>query len=289
MGTLLIILAAICWGTTGTAQAFAPAGASSLAIGSLRLIVGAFGLWMVGTLQGDLQIDRRLPWRAVLVTGVATALYQLTFFAGVYLTGVAVGTLVTIGSSPIFAGVLGMLFQGERPSQSWYVATPLAVIGCVLLAIPGETVTTDALGIGLTLLAGLSYAVFALFNKHVLRTHSANTAMTLSIGLGALLLLPALAFVQVDWLWTLRGSAVILELGLVATALSYFLYGRGLKRVSVANATTLSLMEPLTATVLGVFVLHEQLTAFTLGGVALIALGLIVLVRADYSSSNSSM
>ena len=281
MGTLWIVLAAVCWGTTGTAQAFAPVGASSLAIGSLRLIVGALGLLAVGLLQGDLQLDRRLPWRAVLVTGVATALYQLTFFAGVNLTGVAVGTLVTIGSSPIFAGLLGMIFQGERPSASWWVATPLAVGGCVLLVIPGETVTTDALGIGLTLLAGLSYAVFALFNKHVLRTHSANTAMTLSIGLGAILLLPVLAFVEVDWLWTARGGAVILELGLVATALSYFLYGRGLKRVSVANATTLSLMEPLTATVLGVFVLHEQLTAFTMLGVVLIASGLVVLIRAD--------
>lgn len=281
MGTLLVILAAVCWGTTGTAQAFAPSGASSLAIGSLRLIVGAVGLWAVGMLQGDLQLDRRLPWGAVLVTGVATALYQLTFFAGVYLTGVAVGTLVTIGSSPIFAGLLGMIFQGERPSASWWVATLLAVGGCMLLVIPGEAVTVDLFGMGLTLLAGLSYAVFALFNKRVLRTHSANTAMTLSIGLGAILLLPVLAFVEVDWLWTARGSAVILELGLVATALSYFLYGRGLKRVSVANATTLSLMEPLTATVLGVFVLHEQLTAFTLLGVALIAIGLVVLVRAD--------
>jgi DME family drug/metabolite transporter len=71
---------------------------------------------------------------------------------------------------------------------------------------------------------------------------------------------------------------VALHLGLIATALAYILFTRGLQRVPVSSAVTLSLAEPLTAALLGIFLLRERLTFPGLIGISLILTGLIYLL-----------
>jgi DME family drug/metabolite transporter len=70
---------------------------------------------------------------------------------------------------------------------------------------------------------------------------------------------------------------VILHLGVITAALSYTLFARGLSLVPVATAATLTLGEPLTAGLLGVFFLHEPVTTLALFGIGLIFTGLVVL------------
>jgi DME family drug/metabolite transporter len=70
---------------------------------------------------------------------------------------------------------------------------------------------------------------------------------------------------------------VALHLGLLATAAAYALFSRGLSQVPVATAVTLSLAEPLTAGLLGVFLLGERLTAWALLGIVLLLSGLILI------------
>jgi len=73
------------------------------------------------------------------------------------------------------------------------------------------------------------------------------------------------------------GLLVVLHLGLVATALAYFLFARGLRSVPAVHAVTLSLAEPLTAATLGILVLKERLTPEATIGMALVLAGLVVL------------
>ncbi len=94
---------------------------------------------------------------------------------------------------------------------------------------------------------------------------------------GALLLLPVFLAHPFGWLATPRGALVVLHLGLVATAAAYALFARGLALVPVATAATLSLAEPMTATLLGVAVLGERLTPAGLAGVLLVLVGLALL------------
>jgi len=69
----------------------------------------------------------------------------------------------------------------------------------------------------------------------------------------------------------------MLHLGLVATTLSYLLFTHGLQHIKVSTATTLSLAEPLTAGMLGVVVLGEQLTPVTVVGILLLFGGLALI------------
>src|SRR5690606_41636229 len=105
-GHWLVLLAAVLWGTTGTAQALAPADASPFAVGAARVFIGGTALLLIAWRRRQL---RGRTWHrgAAVAAAAAVAAYQVCFFAGVAATGVATGTLVAIGSAPVFAGLLG--------------------------------------------------------------------------------------------------------------------------------------------------------------------------------------
>jgi DME family drug/metabolite transporter len=108
-----------------------------------------------------------------------------------------------------------------------------------------------------------------------------------TFGLGAALLAPLLLVLDLQWLREPRGVLVALHLGLVATALAYALFARGLKEVPTATAVTLTLAEPLTAATLGLVVLGERLTPPALVGVAFLLAGLAILsVRPDFRTGH---
>lgn len=276
-GTGFVLLAAMLWGTTGTAQAFAPAGFDSTTIGALRLALGGTVLLALALVRGQSGQFRGWPLWPTLCAALFTAAYQLCFFAAVAKTGVAVGTIVGIGSSPIAAGLLGFLFRGERPGRLWMIATLLAVVGCALLSLSGGPVAVDPLGIALAIGAGASYAAYTLVIKGLLDGRSPDAVIAVVFCLGALLLAPLLFGRELGWLAQPRGIAVILHLGLISAGLAYWLFARGLQLVPVSTAVTLSLAEPLTAGLLGVMVLGEVLTLPAFGGIALIFAGLLLL------------
>jgi DME family drug/metabolite transporter len=273
-GPLWIIAAAVLWGTTGTAQAFAPAGTNALAVGAVRLGIGGVTLLIFALARNSLQWDRPWPKRAVLAAAVGMAAYQPFFFAGVSRTGVAVGTVVTIGSGPVWAGLLTFLLQGERPSRRWLGATGMAVLGCILLVMAGSEIQVDALGIGLALIAGFAYAAYAVTSKDVLDVQPPEAATAVIFTLGVIMLSPLLFTTDLTWLAQPRGLLAALHLGLLATAAAYTFFARGLKLIPVTTAVTLSLAEPLTAGLLGVFLLGERLTTLALLGILLLFAGL---------------
>ena len=275
-GALLVLAAGVLWGTTGTTQALAPAGVSPTSIGAMRLVVGGAVLMLLALMRGGLGTGR-WPVFGTLLAGVCVASYQLCFFAAVHRTGVAVGTLVGIGSSPVIAGLLGFIFRGERPGRRWLVATLFALTGCALLVAGGGKLSADPLGILLALGAGASYASYTMAIKGLLPGRTPDAVMAVVFCIGALLLAPLLFTQDLHWVAAPRGLAVVLYLGIVVTALSYWLFARGLKSVPVASAVTLSLAEPLTAALLGIMLLGERLSPAALAGIPLLFAGLAVL------------
>lgn len=275
----MILAAGVLWGTTGTSQALAPSGAQPLTVGALRLVIGGIALLLLALWRRAFVGSGSWPLLSTIVAALLVALYQLTFFAAVAKTGVAVGTIVGIGSAPVAAGILGRLLHGEILTRRWLLATALAIGGCTSLALSGGgSVRVDPLGILLALGAGASYAGYTLAVKNLLPGRSADAVMAIVFCLGALLLSPFLLSGELSWLQQPRGVAVALHLGLFATALAYWFFVRGLLAVPVSTAVTLSLAEPLTAALLGVSLLGEELTALALGGILLIFSGLVVLV-----------
>lgn len=290
-GSLLILAAACLWGTTGTVQQLAPADAGPVVVGALRIAIGGALLLALAALAGRLGSLRSVgrPGWAVLVAGAAcVAAYQTSYFAAVDRTGVAVGTVVTIGSGPVFAGLLAAIVGHGRPSGRWLLATAVSGSGCGLLVLSGDggaSTTIDPLGVGLALLSGLGYASYATAAAVLMRRGANDLAvMGALFGAAGVVLAPVLVLAPLGWLGTGGGVLVAVYLGVVTTTLGYLLYGRGLRSTSVPNATTITLAEPAVAAVLGVVVLGERLTPAGYGALGLLALGLVLLVSQRYEA-----
>ncbi len=274
-----VLFAAMLWGTTGTAQTFLIGEAHPLTIGAVRLAIGGFGLlvfvWISGKLKGV-----RIPWLWVGLSALCMALFQPFFFSAVQLTGVAIGTVVAIGSAPAFSGILEVFVMKRKPERVWMFSSFLSVAGCILLFANRDSYIVDPLGVMLGLLAGLAFAGYAMFSKNVLGLMEVAPAVAVIFSLSGLGLLPFLFFLDTGYLAEPQNLMIVAYLGLAATSLAYLLFSSGLKTIPSSSAVTLSLAEPLTASVLGVAVVGEALSgqswvgvALLIGGIALLAFG----------------
>ncbi|MDO5503315.1 MAG: EamA family transporter [Actinomycetia bacterium] len=290
---LAALAAAALWGSTGTAQALGPQASDPTSVGALRIIIGALVLiaLAIGTSRrgrsGPIRFGEspgvgllgRLPTPALMVIGgVAVAAYQAFFFAGVARSGVAVGTVVALGVAPLATGLLGLLL-GEHLTRRWMLATAGAVTGVVLLVLgAGNAGTaTDPIGIVAAVGAGVSYAGYTIAARALLvRGASGIRVMAIFFTLGALILAPALIGADLTWVATSSGLVMVLWLGLIATGLSYVLFQRGLASLPASSVATISLAEPVTATILGVLVLRERLSLLTAVGITVVVLSLLI-------------
>jgi drug/metabolite transporter, DME family len=282
-GLALIGLAAVSWGTTGsvTTVLVATAGTNALVIGAVRMLVAAALLlilvWWTG---GSLRIDPAVRGRCV-VMGVCMAAFQATYFSAVTLTGIAIAALIAICCAPLLIAGLAAVTLGERITGRVASALALGIAGTALLIVGPRTAADLSgrfvAGVVLAVGASLVYALYVVLAKAVLVRTSPLPMAAVNFAVAALVLAPMLATAGVSrqlvlgWPW-------LLYLGAVTTAGAYAIYTLGLRHVSASSAGIVALVEPLTATLLGVFLFGERLgVAGAIGAVLLFAaLGLLV-------------
>ncbi|MEV0583051.1 EamA family transporter [Nonomuraea sp. NPDC050310] len=276
-GAMAVVGAAVLWGTAGTAGLLTSA--DPISVAAARLVIGGVALAVVA--RAGL---RRAVSPGLVLAALAVAAYQLCFFAAVSRTGVAIGTVVAIGSGPVFTGLLSWVLHGKAPTRRWAGATAAAIAGCAALIVGAGPAEGDAraaggevaLGVGLALLGGLLYAFYAVTAaRHIEAGQSSNAVMGVLFGGAAVAMVPVLLWTGPGWLAEPTSLLAALYLGLGTTALAYFLYGRGLRSTPVATAATLALAEPAVAALLGLVVLHETLTPLSVGGLLLLGASLV--------------
>ncbi|WP_370890795.1 DMT family transporter [Janibacter sp. GXQ6167] len=275
---LLVVIGGILFGTAGTAQAYAPVEAAAPAIGSVRLLGGALALTAYLAMRGYRLSGLIEIWRskAGVVAALGAGLFQPLFFSGIERTSVPLGTLVTVGSAPVFTGLLAWALFRDRPTPIWGAATALCILGLGLLTGFG-TAGGSALGVLMNAGAGLAIASFTVAAKTLLaRGRGTIEILAAAFLLGSVVVVPPTLFTDLSWLATPRGAAVAVWLGIATMAAANIFYARGLGRLPAPTTATLALTDPLTATLLGVFVLGQALTVAGWAGVAVLLLGLLV-------------
>jgi DME family drug/metabolite transporter len=256
---LLIVFAALCFSTTGTMQELGLDDADALSVAAARTAIGAIALFLISRLGHLHSTSRRPPTRELLVAGAGMALYAVAFFSAVRMTGIAVGTVVALGSAPLFAGLGSLALWRERPSQRWIFTTLIAVLGMSLIVITGDETQIDVAGIAAACAAGIGYAMFALSSKSIMsESMNAARAMAYVFGIATVMLSPIFFLVDLAWITSWRGVGTAAWLGIVSVALAYWAYSTGLRSVTPADATALTIVEPAAATLLAAFVLREQ-------------------------------
>ena len=288
LGTLAIIAAATLWGTTGTAASFFADEISPLAVGAATMVGGGLLLFAV-SFRRAISAFRDSSTRGWLLLGaVGVFVYPLAFYSSMDLAGVAVGNVVSLGTGPVFAALLERLIERQRLRMLWKITTSIALLGVLLLTLGGghSGDAGDAStygGVALGLIAGFSYALYTYCSTRVIRAgHSSGATMGAMFGAGAVGLLPVLVMFGTPLLHsgTSLGIASYLIVGPMFVA--YVLFGVGLRTIPSSTATTITLVEPVVATVLAVLVVGELLTPTAWVGLVVIFVAITVLSTARH-------
>ncbi len=293
-GFLLVVLAAVCWGTSGISGAIVAerADLGPLDIAWHRMTIGAVALY-----AGHLLTRRRRPAAAapltrgttprLLLIGAGLAAYQLAYFAAVATAGVSIATLVALGLAPLLIAVGAALLGHGRPDGATVVALGVALVGLVLLvgvSAGADTGTTVVLGALTAVGSALGYAVVTLAGAGV----PAGVPVTLAgFAGGAALLTPVALVTGLRFTTEPVALAVLLYLGLVPSALAYTMFFTGLRSVPGAVASIVTLLEPLTATVLATALLGEELAPTALAGGLLMLAAVAAMYLRRMGDSNS--
>lgn len=279
-GILPILACSTLWGGVGLVSVYAPAAASPESLGAFGMLLA--GALMLATRPGARSLLRRARGhdrRLIVLGSFGLLLYPLAFFPAVRLLGVALATAITLGSAPLFTGLISRFVERRRLERRWLQCAPLAVAGTVLLvAGDGSAHSVSGLGVVLALIPGLAYAAASSVAARLIGSgHGSKDVYGAMFGLSALWALPVLAADGVAWVASMRGIAVVLFFGCVTNFLCYTLFGYALRYTSAATATTVTLAEGAVGTLLGVFAHGERLAPASWGGLGLLAVALLLL------------
>ncbi|MBC3839986.1 EamA family transporter [Streptacidiphilus sp. 4-A2] len=301
-GLVHLALAGVAWGTTGAAVdlVFRSSDLGPAAVSFWRLL-GALVLLLAfqalraaaGVRAGRPRAARVTPARPRLAralllggSGVGMAVFQTGYFAAVRDTGLAVATVVTLGTGPVLTALAGRLLLHERIGRTGAVAVAGALAGLGVLVLGNQAGQVRPAGVAMALLSAAAFSATALLARWTGRHGTGESAITLtswSFGLAAVLLLP-FALHQGLLPHTAHPLRVLLLMAYVTavtTALAYPLYFAGVAVVRAATAATVMLLEPVSAALLAVTLLGERLTAATCAGTLMLLSAVTGLAAAE--------
>ena len=305
---LYLVVAGVAWGTAGAAGSlvFRNSDMGPLALSFWRcaggllllLVVPALRLLRPGrarpasassgaTAAASVVESRRTRLIRIGGTGLGLAVFQTAYFAAVESTGLAVGTVVTLGAGPVLIAVGARVTMGERLGLGGLAAVVGALAGLAVLVLGGGGAEVRLAGVGYAVLSAAGFAALTLLTRWLGRSGAgaagslASTAWT--FGVSALVVLPLAA---VEGLLphtedVVRLLLLLLYVAAIPTALAYALYFAGAAVVRAATVSVIMLLEPVSAALLAVTLLDEELTATTVLGTVLLLAAVTGLALAE--------
>ncbi|MEU3398730.1 DMT family transporter [Streptomyces filamentosus] len=301
---LYLVVAGIAWGTAGAAGSLVfrnsdmgPLALSFwrcaggllllLAVPALRLLRPGRGGPATAPVSPSAVEPRRTRLIRIVGTGAGLAVFQTAYFAAVESTGLAVGTVVTLGAGPVLIAIGARVTMGERLGLGGLAAVTGALAGLTVLVLGGGGAEVRLVGVGHAVLSAAGFAALTLLTRRLGRTgvtragSLAGTAWT--FGVSALVVLP-LAVAEGLLPHTedvVRLLLLLLYVAAIPTALAYALYFAGAAVVRAATVSVIMLLEPVSAALLAVTLLDEELTATTVLGTVLLLAAVTGLALAE--------
>lgn len=211
-----------------------------------RCVFGSLFLGAWCLIRGYLP-DRSLSTRGLataVMVGICIVMSWVAFFASFAMTTIATTTIV-YHIQPFFVVLIGVLFLGERVSPVQMLWIVGAFIGVILASgAVGHSAAIDArsfLGIALTLLAALLYAVSTILAKQLGRQRPEVTALCQTLT-GVVLLAPFSGFSipSSSWRW-------LAGIGVLHTGIAYVLMYAAYPRLSTPAIAILTFIYPIVA------------------------------------------
>lgn len=267
-------------------QAFRPASAAPAiaAIGARSLLAALVMLLLavVGRRRGWLKkVERRdLPWLLFLgFTGIT--LNQYFFVLGLKFTSVAHAALI-YALTPVCVLLLAALWGQERITTAKALGLALALAGVALLVRPAAGGGATRWGDFLELVSTLSFAVYTVFGKAIVNRIDTFTFTLYTYVIGALCVLPLVGAAMAHTAWArvpALGWWSVLYMALAGSLLAYWIYYDIMRSLSAAQVSALSYLQPVVASLAGLWILGEALSPGLAAGGGAIVLGVYLAER----------
>lgn len=286
LGMLAVLVAASMWGTLGLfGKMLYAEGVSVEALVAFR----AFVAWVavvcfvaLARRPGSLRVVGRDL--ALLVPMGVFGVGSFYFFFFYTVQEGPIGTAaILLYSAPAFVVVLARIFLHEELGPLQILALLLTVGGIFLVAGAYDPANLEVRPVVVLsgLVAGLSYGMYSIFGRPLAGRLDLAVILFYALGAGSLVLVLA-ALPTLHTLLGLSAGAylILFMLAFVHSALGYVLYTFGLRRLEAGQAAILATVEPVVASVLGVVLLNEAMTALKLlGGVLVLAGAALAQIR----------
>jgi len=287
LAMLAVVLASFLFSTSAAVRALFDFPGTPISVAAWRVFLGGIGLLIYARIRyGSQGIKTLIKLPVIWVMGSATLIYQIAFFFGAGRIGVALGTLGALAMAPFLSGLLGWAIGTGKPSRAWANATVLAVIGLALLT--GVKGQLDFIGLAAVFLAGNMYAVFTVFGVKTVKQYGFNgvEVLAVSFGLGSVFAFPIVINTS-GWISGSSDLLLLIYIGFATTTLAYIFFGQGISRLSPGTVSTMTLAEPVLATIWGVFLLSEPMSVPGWFGSGIILLALLYLGLAESKNPRS--
>lgn len=223
-----------------------------------------------------LLIVQRVPtgiwWVRVFVLGGLnfSVFLSMLFISAYRLPGGVAATVASV--QPLLVIFLSYLTLGTPARLASIVAALMGVAG-VALTVLTPTAALDPVGVAAGLVGAVSMALGTVLNRKWQPPVSPLTSTAWQLTAGGILLLPLVLVVDPRVPVPTAGNLLALAwLGLVGMALAYVLWLRGITRLETSVASTLLLLSPVTAVLLGWLVLQQSLnTGQIIGGILVLS------------------
>lgn len=301
---LYLVVAGAAWGTAGAAASllFLASDLGPLALSFWRCAGGLAVLLAVFAVRGArlrlkprprplprLQKGAAAPRPSVgslVGTGLLFTLFQSAYFAAVRETGLAVGTVVTLGAGPVLIALGARYWMGERLGRGGVVAVGGALAGLAVLVLGSGGGEVRPLGVAWALLSAVGYGAMTL-RARLLGQRGAGgdplvtTAWSVAVGTVCLLPLAAMEGLLPHTAEPVRVLWLLAYMATVPTVLAYALYFTGAASVRAATVSVIMLIEPVSAAAIAVLVLGERLTGAVVLGTVLLLTAVGALIAAE--------
>jgi drug/metabolite transporter (DMT)-like permease len=286
---VVLVLANIVYATSYVATRLTLADVPPSTLALIRLVVGSLILVPLASAlrrPGASTLSPADRWRVFWMGALGFAgAFALSHWGLARSTATNGALLITV--EPVTLLVLAPLLLGERLTRREGAGAALALLGATLVVANGIPGLSEALvphwrGDLLLVLAGVAYASYSLIGREILARHSSLSVTAWSIAWGAGAMLPLALIERASGALprvTPTAIAGTLYLAVVITALGYLAWNYGLERVSASRAAIFLNLQPLVGALLGVAVLGESLTPYTVAGGGLILAGLTLTVK----------
>lgn len=211
-------------------------------------------------------------------TGIVSMMFfSISYFYSMTYNGVCIAVIL-LYTSPVFVMLFSRILFKEKITVLKISAIVLTVVGCAFASGAGSTQSLTFLGFVLGICSGLGYALYSIFSRFAL--NRGYGSITISFYTFLICGVACLPFSNVSGLPVLFGNVrnvfCALGIGIICCVLPYMLYTKGLQKVENSKASVIVAVEPVVASVIGIAVYHENLTALKILGIILVLSAVVI-------------